>query len=51
MATNIIGPTESYITKGPAVIRPDGGQEHWIKGKELTEAEFKTWQTQQSAPR
>jgi hypothetical protein len=61
-----------HNANGPAVIWPDGGQEHWINdqlhnpngpaivwangykeyyinGEELSEAEFKAWQTEQSA--
>ena len=33
---------------GPAVVFADGDKAYYIKGEELTEAEFKTWQTQQT---
>jgi hypothetical protein len=35
---------------GPAIIWANGYKAYWIKGKKLTEAEFKAWQAQQSAP-
>tara|TARA_R110002153_G_scaffold112287_1_gene254352 strand:- start:33 stop:350 length:318 start_codon:yes stop_codon:yes gene_type:complete len=35
---------------GPAVVRTDGSKAYYINGKYLTEAEFKTWQSKQSAP-
>ena len=35
---------------GPAMVWPDGSKAYYINGKKLTEAEFKAWQTQQSAP-
>jgi hypothetical protein len=35
---------------GPAIVWADGSKFYWINSKPLTEAEFKTWQTQQSAP-
>ena len=35
---------------GPAVIRANGCKEYYINDKELTEAEFKAWQAQQTAP-
>ena len=34
---------------GPALIWPDGEKEYWINDKELTEADFKAWQAQQTA--
>jgi hypothetical protein len=50
MATDIIGSTESYITKGSAVVYANGYKAYWIHGKELTESEFAAWQAQQDAP-
>jgi hypothetical protein len=35
---------------GPAVIYANGHKEYYINGEELTKAEFKTWQAQQTAP-
>ena len=35
---------------GPAVVFPDGRKKYYIKGYRLSEAEFKTWQAEQSAP-
>ena len=35
---------------GPAIIWVNGYKAHYINDKKLTEAEFKTWQTQQTAP-
>tara|TARA_R110002153_G_scaffold233625_1_gene386990 strand:- start:42 stop:428 length:387 start_codon:yes stop_codon:yes gene_type:complete len=35
---------------GPAVVFADGRKAYYINGKLLTEAEFKTWQAEQSAP-
>ena len=35
---------------GPAIVFVDGGKSYYINDKKLTEAEFKTWQAQQSAP-
>jgi hypothetical protein len=35
---------------GPAVIYANSHKEYYINGEELTKAEFKTWQAQQSAP-
>jgi hypothetical protein len=35
---------------GPAVIGSDGGKWHYINGNLLTEAKFKAWQVEQSAP-
>jgi len=35
---------------GPAMVWADGSKAHYINGELLTEAEFKTWQAQQSAP-
>jgi len=34
----------------PAVIYSDGDKAYYLNGKPLTEADFKTWQAQQSAP-
>jgi hypothetical protein len=38
-----------HNANGPAVVW-DGDKLYWINGKELNEAEFKTWQAQQTAP-
>jgi hypothetical protein len=35
---------------GPAVVWKDGYKAYYINDKKLTEAEFKTWQAQQTAP-
>ena len=35
---------------GPAIVYADGHREYWINGERLTEAEFKAWQSKQSAP-
>ena len=34
---------------GPAVVYADGHKEYHINGERLTEAEFKTWQAEQTA--
>ena len=41
---------ERHNANGPAVIYANGHKEYCINDKLLTEAEFKTWQAQQSAP-
>jgi hypothetical protein len=41
---------ERHNPNGPAVIWASGVKWYYINGEELSEAEFKTWQTQQSAP-
>ena len=35
---------------GPAIVFSDGYKAHYINGKKVTEAGFKAWQDQQSAP-
>jgi hypothetical protein len=35
---------------GPAIVSANGYKAYFVKGQPLTEAEFKTWQTQQTAP-
>ena len=35
---------------GPAIVGADGSKSYYINGKPLSEAEFKSWQAQQSAP-
>ena len=35
---------------GAALVYSDGSKYYYINGKKLTEAEFKAWQAQQSAP-
>jgi hypothetical protein len=47
-----------HNANGPAVIYADGGKwyyadgrkKYYINGEKLTEADFKTWQAQQSSP-
>ena len=34
---------------GPAILYADGSKGYYINGKELTGAEFKAWQAQQTA--
>ena len=34
---------------GPAVVWPSGYKNYFINGEELTEADFKAWQTEQTA--
>ena len=41
---------EFHNPHGPAVVESDGYKAYYINGKRLTEAEFKAWQTQQTAP-
>ena len=41
---------ERHNPHGPAVILDDGEKWYCINDEELTEAEFKTWQAQQTAP-
>jgi len=35
---------------GPAIAWADGSKSYYINDKKLSEAKFKTWQNQQSAP-
>ena len=35
---------------GPAIVSANGYKAYFVKGQPLTEAEFKTWQAQQTAP-
>jgi hypothetical protein len=35
---------------GPAIVHADGRRAYYINDKKLTEAEFKTWRNQQTAP-
>jgi hypothetical protein len=35
---------------GPAIIWANGSKSYYINGEKLTEADFKTWQAQQSSP-
>ena len=39
-----------HNANGPAVIYANSHKEYYINGEELTKAEFKAWQTEQSAP-
>jgi hypothetical protein len=41
---------ERHNPNGPAIVYADGYKAYYINGEELSEAKFKTWQTQQSAP-
>ena len=41
---------ERHNPNGPAIVCANGDKFYYINGKELTEAEFKAWQNQQSAP-
>jgi hypothetical protein len=34
---------------GPAIVDTDGSKAYYINDKELSDAEFKTWQAEQSA--
>ena len=33
---------------GPAIVYPDGYKSYFINGEELTEADFKAWQTEKA---
>jgi hypothetical protein len=50
------GEKEYYINgklhneNGPAIVWANGDKWYYINGERLTEAKFKAWQTQQSAP-
>ena len=35
---------------GPAMVYADGRKEYYINGKKLSEAKFKAWQAEQTAP-
>tara|TARA_R110002153_G_scaffold112287_1_gene254353 strand:- start:352 stop:738 length:387 start_codon:yes stop_codon:yes gene_type:complete len=39
-----------HNSDGPAIVKTDGDKAYCINGKRLTEAEFKAWQAEQSAP-
>ena len=39
-----------HNSHGPAIVGANGDKSYYINGKYLTEAEFKAWQAQQSAP-
>jgi len=41
---------QMHNPNGPAIVYPDGEKSYYINGKKLTEAEFKAWQTQETAP-
>ena len=41
---------EFHNPHGPAIVYPDGHEAYYINNNMLTEADFKAWQTQQSAP-
>jgi len=39
-----------HNANGPAIVWADGDKWYYINGKRLTEAKFKAWQAEQSAP-
>jgi len=41
---------ELHNENGPAITQADGYSFYYINGERLSEAEFKSWQAQQSAP-
>ena len=39
-----------HNSDGPAIVKTSGYEAYCINGERLTEAEFKTWQAEQTAP-